>query len=72
MLTFGRTCPQCYSREIFKSHFGAWDFFLLLFLLRPVRCGDCFTRYHRPVFFMSLSREPHLRDEAHAGKRLSA
>lgn len=56
MMTLGRTCPRCSSWDIVKSRYRILDFFLLLFVLRPVRCGDCYQRHHRPLFFPALER----------------
>jgi hypothetical protein len=57
MLTLGRTCPRCCSWDIFKSRFRTLEFILPLLLLRPVRCGDCYMRLYRPVFYPTLIRK---------------
>jgi hypothetical protein len=56
MLTFSRICPRCSSWEVFKSRFRTVDFILSMLLLRPVRCGDCYQRHYRPLFFPALDR----------------
>lgn len=56
MLTLSRICPTCSSWDIFKSRFRTLDFILSLLLLRPVRCGDCYQRYYRPLIYSALDR----------------
>lgn len=56
MLTFSRSCPRCSSWDIFKSRFRILDYILPLFLLRPVRCGNCYRRHYRPLFYPALER----------------
>jgi len=72
MMTLRRTCPRCSSWDIFKSHFRFLEFILPLFLLRPVRCGDCYSRFYRPLFYSTLSRGVRVRDDQPDGHRMSA
>lgn len=45
-------CPDCGSEVGFRSRRRTFTerFVLPLFLLRPVRCGECFRRDYRLVF----------------------
>lgn len=60
-------CRRCGSDEVYRSR--ARNFFekyiLLVFLLRPVRCGQCYRRSYRPVFQrVREPRAPELADHA--------
>jgi hypothetical protein len=44
-------CPDCGGTEGFCSRPRTFSekYILPVFMLRPVRCGDCFRRLYRPV-----------------------
>jgi hypothetical protein len=44
-------CSDCGGSVGFRSRPRTFTekFVLPIFLLRPVRCGDCFRRYYRPL-----------------------
>lgn len=45
-------CPDCGSETGFRSRRRTFSerFLLPLFLLQPVRCGECFRRDYRLIF----------------------
>ena len=45
-------CPDCGSEVGFRSRRRTFTerFLLPLFLLQPVRCGECFRRDYRSIF----------------------
>ena len=45
-------CPDCGSTVGFRSRRRSVSerYILPLFLLQPVRCGECFRRDYRPIF----------------------
>jgi len=44
-------CPHCGSSSVFLSHRKTlWEKISFLFLLRLVRCHDCFFHHYRPIF----------------------
>jgi hypothetical protein len=49
-------CPHCLSKEVHRSRPKFWDFRLLKFLARPMRCEACDKRFYRWPW--SLSRLP--------------
>lgn len=53
-------CHDCGSTVAFRSRPRSLleRYILLVLLLRPVRCGDCFCRYYRTVFMEVRERGP--------------
>ena len=51
-MLFKFTCRDCGGSFAFRSRSRSFfeRYLLPLFLLRPVRCGDCFRRYYRSWF----------------------
>jgi len=50
-------CPRCgANNRMHRSHWRLHDLPWLLLLMRPVRCIDCYARYHR--FFLQPLRRP--------------
>ena len=51
-------CPECGGFQGFRSRPRTFieRYFLPLFLLRPVRCGDCFRRSYRFALVRALPR----------------
>jgi hypothetical protein len=52
LLDFEFQCPDCGSTVGFRSRRRTFSerYLLPLFLLRPVRCGECFRRDYRLIF----------------------
>ena len=41
------SCPRCDSRLLYRSrHWRLADFLLLFLGMRPLRCGECWLRFH--------------------------
>jgi hypothetical protein len=60
MLSRQFLCHDCGSLVGFRSRPRTLTekYLLPVLLLRPVRCGDCFRRYYRPLFVEVREREP--------------
>jgi len=57
LITLQRNCPWCSCNAPIKSRFHTLEIFFAIFLLRPVRCGTCYHRYWRPIFYFARQRE---------------
>ena len=68
MLSKQFQCHDCGSLVGFRSRPRTLveKYVLPMFLLRPVRCGDCFRRYYRAIFVEVREREPGLPHRAAA------
>jgi hypothetical protein len=74
-------CPDCGSTDGFRSRprTVSEKYILPLFMLRPVRCGDCFLRFYRPVTMPVRERQhapskgPQVQmpDHPHVGDRIA-
>ena len=52
-------CPLCLSTQVRRSRPRFWDFRLLTFLARPMRCEVCDRRFYRwPWSLTSLPARP--------------
>jgi hypothetical protein len=52
-------CPLCLSKDVRRSRPRFWDFRLLKFLARPMRCLACDRRFYRwPWSLTSLPPRP--------------
>jgi len=66
-------CPDCGSTDGFRSRSRTLSekYILPIFMLRPVRCGDCFRRFYRPVTVPVRERNhaapkvPHVQTASH-------
>lgn len=57
---FGFRCSDCGSDNVLRSRprtFGE-RYLLPAFLLRPVRCAECFRREYRTIFMPARARAP--------------
>lgn len=57
LITVQRSCPWCCCQHPVKSRFHGLEILFALFLLRPVRCGTCYRRYWRPIFYSARARQ---------------
>lgn len=65
MFTIARNCPSCHGWKIYESRFRWFDQVLRLFLVRPVRCGECDRRFRRPWFMPGEKRTPSRNSSVH-------
>jgi hypothetical protein len=49
-------CPFCHSTKVRRSYPKLWDFLIMIFLGRPMRCKVCDHRFY--YWPWSLSRLP--------------
>ena len=63
-------CGDCGGEVGFRSRRRTFSerYILPLFLLQPVRCGECFRRGYRLIFAQVRERLPELRTMIPAGK----
>ena len=72
-------CRDCGSEVGFRSRRRTLTerFILPLFLLQPVRCGECFRRDYRMIFtpvhdrLTETSRMLPMKDTAHSGRNVA-
>jgi hypothetical protein len=48
MFTDGKTCPECHTRTLHRSHRRKLDWIFHLFGYWPVRCRNCTERFYAP------------------------
>lgn len=52
-----RQCPGCGSKRVRLSHRRPLDRLLMLFLVRPFRCRDCYLRFRGFYYWLAPGPE---------------